>query len=216
MWQSSQASEWGSQGQSASPGVGSQLGVASMTTLWAEAQQVMNQRDPSHPLSLPAAVPTSKPQESAGFRDPKEDHVPETERLSHSQVSNQCTQGPGIQDWLTTFPWHCIKEWGPTLLALGLEIDRPSFSLSSSKAEQRVFREQKPTRAIWSRLVSLAPGKGGAVPPEQRHLRIKTTGHSSRRSDRKSSQDQVYPTTETQNSSTRGYRIHGVLPPTIL
>ena len=46
------------------------------------------------------------------------------------------------------------------------EIGKPAFSFPSSRALQKAFREQKLLRVNLSRLLSLAPGKGGAILPQ--------------------------------------------------
>jgi len=58
-----------------------------------------------------------------------------------------------------------VEKWGPELSAPGLEIGRLPCSFSSSEAALKAFREQKPHRAKQSRLLSLAPCKGSAIPP---------------------------------------------------
>ena len=62
-------------------------------------------------------------------------------------------------DWLLC-PEGALRTWGCKILAPGLEIERPPFSLSFSKVSQKAFREQKPHRAIQGRLLSLVPWQG--------------------------------------------------------
>ena len=124
--------------------------------------------EPARPLFLPGEEQCrSKPQQSAGFRDSKHGHMPKIKTLSHSQcwVSIECGQRPGRQKWWTTFPWGSTEEWDPKLSALGLEIGRMPFSLSSSKAAGKGFKNKSHMEQSRADYLALPPGKGSVIPP---------------------------------------------------
>ena len=74
----------------------------------------------------------------------------------------------------------------------GLDTRRPPFVFPSSGTLRKAPREQKLPKANPSGLLSLAPGKGGAIPPGAKTLENHYTRPLPQKINKKPSQDQVH------------------------